>query len=163
MTEEKVFIKDDKAKFICPKCKKVTIEDVSQFRDIEVVVRIKHGCTCGHSYNVLLERRKFYRKNVNLTGTFCYMNDRNKIAMLIKDVSRGGLKMIVSHPGNFKEGDKLFVEFHLDDKHKTLIQKEVIIRNRYNNRTIGVEFTSRDMKNPYDKAYDIALGFYTYK
>lgn len=162
--QEKVFVKNDKATFVCPKCKKTTVEDVSLLIQCDVAVRIKHGCTCGHVYDVLLERRKFYRKPVKLPGIF-YLNptDKQKRRMTVRDISRGGVKLQLDDPIQLSISDTISIEFRLDDKHKTLIKKEVIIRNSYGNQVYGAEFFSRDLKNPYDKAYDMAIGFYTYR
>ncbi len=99
--------------------------------------------------------------------------------MTVLDVSRSGLRLEISHVQlKMKEhdvsgitdeqatlehkiqkpvdeinvGDKLLVEFRLDDTKKTLIKKEVIIR-WMKTPYIGVEFSSQSLN-------DGSLGFY---
>jgi len=163
MTEKtkKVFINNDNmATFVCPKCKKQTTADVSEYKDINKAVRIQHKCSCGHSQTVLLERRKFYRKNVNISGTYVLPQEGIRRPMTIKDLSRSGLKLELTGE-RVKVGDRLSVVFNLDNPQKTLIKKEVIVKTA-SGCIIGTEFCSRDPNNAIDKAYDTAIGFYTF-
>ena len=99
--------------------------------------------------------------------------------MTVLDVSRAGLKLELSHVhlkvkehdvttvtgekatfdhkvkkpvDEINVGDKLLVEFRLDDTKKTLIKKEVIIR-WMKMPYVGVQFSSKAL-------FDGALGFY---
>lgn len=77
--------------------------------------------------------------------------------MTVMDVSRAGLRIKVDVMPNFKIGTTFTVEFRLDDKSKTLIRKDVIVRNM-SDYSICAEFCSIGLSDPYDKA----LGFYLF-
>jgi hypothetical protein len=148
------------AVFECPQCKNSRSVDVSKFKKIEKEVKIKVNCPCGHSYRVVLERRRHYRKTVNLAGSYLFLipGDQAKKKMLtVTDVSRSGLKIKVSEKPDFAVGDKIFVEFHLDDNKRSLIKKETIVRT-IRQLQIGLEFSSTDSADSGDKA----LGFYLF-
>jgi hypothetical protein len=155
---QKVFVtSNNMASFMCPKCEQTRSADVSKYKDLERAVNIKVKCPCGHNYTVTLERRKQYRKEVNFSGSYTHLKLSEKGTMNVKDISRTGLKLKLNLKRDYQVGDKMMVEFHLDDMQRTLIKKEVIIRKVYEN-TYGTEFTSVDPSNAYDKA----LGFYMF-
>ena len=157
---EKVFIyKDNKAIIICPKCEKSKIIDISEELGSKYLVRLKHKCSCGYLYIVLLERRKRHRKMINLPGTYtCFIPKDQSVkgSITIQDITRAGLsfKLDESENQKFNIGDTLLLEFHLDDKSKSLIKKEAVISN-IRGPYIGVEFSSVDL-------YDRALGLYMF-
>lgn len=157
-TEKKVFMtSDNMATFVCPKCEKAKTVDVSQYKNINKAVRVKCRCTCRHTYTVLLERRKHFRKKTKLFGQYYFGSPKNRGLMTVTDISRTGLKFEVSVTPHFKIGDTLFVDFELDDSHKTLIKKEVIVRS-INGLRIGVEFRYLDP----DDYYNNKIGFYLF-
>ena len=158
---EKVFVTgNNMAVFECPQCNNAKRVDVSKYKDIRQAVRIKVKCSCGHSYIVVLERRKHFRKDVNFPGTYTqvlpdYREDKGGIT--VKDLSRAGAKIKLNVEKDFKIGDILSVEFSLDDKQRSLIKKEAVIR-KISDLYLGVEFSSVDSSNPSDKA----IGFYMF-
>ena len=158
--KEKVFIyKDNKAIIICPKCEKSKTIDVSEELGSKYLVRLKHKCSCGYLHIVLLERRKRHRKITNLPGTYSRLVSGEQAAngsMTIQDITRAGLSFKLDESANqkFNVGDKLLLEFNLDDKSTSLIKKEGIISNM-RGPYIGVEFSSVDL-------YDRALGLYMF-
>ncbi len=157
-TEKKVFINNyKKASFTCPKCDKRKTLNVSGYRNVREEVKITHRCSCGNSYTLLLERRRYRRKNVTLSGAYVWKERRRK--MIVKDISRGGVKLELKVEKDMKIGDKMFVELSLDDPKRTLIQKEVVIRN-IRERHIGVEFFSPKIITLADKKSDKALAAY---
>lgn len=157
---EKVFIsKNNTANLICPKCETSKTENISEYLNAKEPVQLKHQCRCGYLHTVLLERRERYRKTVNLSGEYDVAFSTGQSArgpMTVKDISRAGLSFLVNEDEkqNFVVGDKLLIKFHLDDNQKTLIRKEVIVRN-IRGPKIGVEFSSVDL-------YDRALGRYMF-
>jgi len=56
-------------------------------------------------------------------------------------------------------GDKLVIEFCLDDPRKTLIHKEVTIRYE-REPCIGVEFRPSEVATPFDRSNDKAIAAY---
>jgi hypothetical protein len=104
-----------------------------------------------------LEKRKKYRKETNLPGSFVHLVDGRQVGsglMTVKDVSTTGLKIQINARHNFIVGDVILVEFNLDDSHRTLIKKKVIARNIFG-QNIGTEFAPTE-------AIDKALGFYLF-
>lgn len=145
---EKVFIGDNnRATFRCPRCDKSKTTDVSRYKDIQKAVRVKCSCPCGHSYTVLLERRKHIRKNLNLVGTYVYENGQEQGRMTVLDLSRSGMKIKLNFKPNMQIGDKLLLTFNLDDAQHSQVQKEVVVRSIHDT-VLGVEFTSQEH---YDK------------
>ncbi len=158
---QKVFITDDKmATFICPECSETKAADVSKYKQINKEVRLKIKCACGFSYSVLLERRQQFRKTTAFPGKYTSLPSSGSIQqgdLTVKDISRTGLKLELKMMPGFIVGDRLSVEFRLDDKQKTMIKKEVVVK-KISNRFVGSEFCSLDPSNPSDKA----LGFYLF-
>ncbi len=163
MTLEKVFIKDDMATFVCPACGSVRRVDASRFRHIKRSVRVTRRCKCGHNHTFLLERRQFYRKAVDLPGVYVRRGETAQRPMMVKDLSRSGVKIELppDDDGELQSGERILIEFNLDNKQRTTIKKDVYVR-LVKGVVVGTEFCSRDPGNPIDKAYDLAIGFYTY-
>ena len=163
---EKVFLSDDnKAVFVCPKCKKARSVDVSQYSNLAKASKIKCKCSCGHTYTVNLETRSHYRKKTSLAGIythivssigekFCEEIERGIIT--ITDISQSGLQLKLNKKPNFEVDSKLMLEFRLKDNKKTLIKKEVIIRN-LKDLSVGAKFCTVSSKDPYDKAIRLYL------
>ncbi|MDM8522554.1 PilZ domain-containing protein [Desulfococcaceae bacterium HSG8] len=159
MTEKKLFINNDNmAVCVCPKCKETKGFNVFGYESVNEPVRITHLCGCGHSQTLLLERRKFHRKKAELPGLCTFTKEKTKRTMTVKDLSRGGLKLELNEKTDVKIGNKIFVEFCLDDEDFTLIRKKGIIKNISKNY-IGIEFYPGKPGNLYDKA----IGVYTFE
>jgi hypothetical protein len=158
---QKVFVTpSNTAVFECPECKKSRTIDVEKFKNMDKEVRIRVNCSCGHSYPVVLERRRHYRRVVNLAGTYMLLvpdGPVEKKVMRVKDLSRSGLKIRLASKPDFGRGAKLLVEFRLDDSQRSLIKKEAIVR-KISDQNIGLQFSSMDAGDP----GDTALGFYLF-
>ena len=170
------------AEIRCSKCLKIRSVDMSKYKTMDRVIRFKAKCSCGHSDTVVLNRRDKFRKQTDFFGVYTNMSsgkEGQKGEMTVLDVSRAGLRLEISHinlkvkehdvtvvtgeQATFEHkikkpvdeinvGDKLFVEFRLDDTKKTLIKKEVLIR-WMKMPYIGVEFSSKSL-------YEGSLAFY---
>jgi hypothetical protein len=152
---QKIFLSDKNTAFFeCPKCHVSKEADVSKYKKLEVSIKLKIKCKCGYVYEVLLERRKYFRKDTLLPGKFTYSSlfgeDQAGI-LTVMDISKGGLKFKMLTEPIFQKGDIIEVEFNLDNLNKTLIKKQVFVRNIKDN-FVNVEFCSFDMNNPEDKA-----------
>lgn len=159
MAEKKIYItEDNKANFLCPGCGKSKTKDVSKYKNVRKLLRVKYKCGCGHSYSVLIERRKYFRKEVNLTGGFIYGENKGVSPMIIRDMSRTGLRIEIGNPEGIKLDDKLFVEFNLDDKQQTLIREEVVVKS-IDGGILHVEFTSIEPGSHFDSA----IRFYMFR
>ena len=145
------------ATFCCPNCQKTKTVNVAQYANLDRVIKVKVKCPCGYAYTSILEKRKKYRKETNLHGTYKrIVNGKEAGGGLVKglDLSISGMKLKISGNHGFRIGDILLVEFHLDDPQRSLIKKKVIIRNIMNDE-IGTELAPTE---PADKA----LGFYLF-
>jgi hypothetical protein len=144
---------ENKAVFTCPKCTKAKTVDISNLVNEKKDIKVK--CSCGHVYSVVLERRKFYRKKTRLSGIFMLAQNRKEYSMTVTNISRLGLEFKSSESEKLKVGDRVGVEFRLDDKSRSSIKKKGIIR-RIEEMTIGIQFLDVD-------EYDKILGFYLFK
>jgi hypothetical protein len=155
---EKVYITSkEMATFVCPQCQKSKTVNVSQYANLDKIVRVKVTCPCGHAYTSILEKRKKYRKETNLPGSYFRIVDGKKIGnglMLVRDLSNTGMKLQINGEHDCAVGDVLQVEFRLDDTHRTLVTKKVIIRN-ISKPYLGTELAPTE-------AMDKALGFYLF-
>lgn len=155
---EKVYITSkEMATFVCPHCQKSKTVNVSQYANLDKIVRVKVTCPCGHAYTSILEKRKKYRKETNLPGSYLRIVDGKKIGnglMLVRDLSNTGMKLQINGEHDCAVGDVLQVEFRLDDTHRTLVTKKVIIRN-ISGPYLGTELAPTE-------AMDKALGFYLF-
>ena len=154
---QSVFVNENsKAVFTCPQCTRTKTSDVSKLLDQKKNAQIKVKCSCGHIFDVTLERRKFYRKKTILNGFFIKWNQEKKTyPMSVLNLSRSGLEFKTSISHTLNAGDYLMVEFRLDDKNKSLIKKKIVIK-RIEKNNVGAEFCSQD-------EYDKVLGFYLFR
>jgi predicted RNA-binding Zn-ribbon protein involved in translation (DUF1610 family) len=153
---EKVFItSNNTATFVCPQCGNVTTANVAKFAAIDKRITVKARCNCGHHFTVSLEKRRQYRKATDLPGNYYHQRnngDVDKGIMRVVDVSSTGLKLKLNVERHFAVGDRLRVEFHLDDKRRTFFDKQVIVRNVRQN-LVGTAFAPGEAEDP-------NLGFY---
>ncbi|MCP4117991.1 MAG: PilZ domain-containing protein [Desulfobacteraceae bacterium] len=137
--------KNQMATFTCPQCGQIRQMDVSAYMNIKKRVRLKYRCLCKHSFSVILERRKYFRKEVKLVGSV--IQKKIKFPFMISNISRYGLKMTMLHKTDLKIGDQLRIGFTLDDKNRSEVFKNVIVKD-LQHKDVGVEFLS---KEHYDK------------
>jgi len=157
MTEKVYITSKQMATFICPKCQKSKTVNVSKYASLDKIVKVKVTCPCGYGYTSILEKRKKYRKETNLVGSYVLMVDGRQAGgglMTVKDLSTSGLKIKINEAHNCTIGDVLSIEFYLDDSHRTLIKKKVLVRNIVG-PNVGTEFAPTE-------AIDKALGFYLF-
>ena len=159
MVEQAFIAQDNTTKLICPQCGASKTENVSAYLNANKAVELTHKCRCGFLHTVLLERRQRLRKTVKLSGEYegPLATDRLTTGpMIVKDISRAGLNFQINaeEKPDVVVGDRLLLTFHLDDNQKTLIRKEVSVRNIRGSH-VGAEFRSVDL-------YDRALGRYMF-
>jgi RNase P subunit RPR2 len=160
--EQKVFIsRSNTVTFTCPACnfpRQVSLED---HKELEQAVRVTVTCTqCGHRYRASIERRRQYRKSVNFPGMYTHLVNGKPLSrgyLKVVDLSRTGLKIKLNEPKTFAPGERLLIEFHLDDAAHSLVKKQVEVKKTFDD-VIGVAFTSVHVSDPSDRA----LGFYLF-
>lgn len=154
--DQNVFIsKNNTATFRCPQCGKTKTTDVSRYATIDKKITVNCTCVCGHQFRCRLEKRKQYRKGANLPGKFTLAGQSGPDdtgVVTVVDISMTGMKLKLSAARDFPIGAKLLVEFRLDDRKQTPMEKRVIVRN-VSGTYVGVSFSPNDLDDP-------ALGFY---
>ncbi|NLA76199.1 MAG: PilZ domain-containing protein [Deltaproteobacteria bacterium] len=160
-TIQKIYLSDQNtALFECPKCHISKDSDVSKYKDLEISIKLKVKCRCGNVYEVILERRKQFRKETHLPGKFSYASltgeEQNGI-MTILDLSKGGLRFKMLSEPRFQKNEIIEVEFNLDNSSRTFIQKQVFVRN-IKGVIVNVKFCSFDPNDSGDKA----IAFYLF-
>lgn len=134
---------NNQAVFTCPQCGKSKAMDASPHMGKGAIVRIKCTCPCGHTASFALERRKYNRKRVQLSGMILFGDGSSPKEVTVVNISQKGLK--VKHNANFpiRLGRKFFVGFNMDDADNTFVRREVVVKKVYNN-SFGAEFVSDD-------------------
>lgn len=148
----------NKATIICPACGNATFADVSKYASSLHRITINCRCKCKHQFKVTIERRHHYRKETNLPGTFSWRlpnGEFEKGRMRVINISFSGLMLQLNIAHKFDVGESLQVSFHLDDKHNSLYEKEVIICH-VNQNLVGGAFVR-------DQDEDPILGYYLKK
>jgi hypothetical protein len=95
---------------------------------------------------VLLERRRHFRKSVNLVGMFFFQGSKgNPIKGLIKirNISQSGIQFSINSMPEFEVGDKLTIEFTLDDEEHSLVREAGIVQ-RIRSNIVGLDFNTTD-------------------
>ena len=152
MTATFIVNDDNRAMIVCPECKRTIDHDVSQFMGINMSIKLKARCRkCNHHFSFKLQRRKFFRKEVNLSGICIFGKGNSRIPITVVDMSQGGLKLKMNRYHDFKSGDMAILEFQLDDKNDSLIRRDICIRS-IKDIFLSVQFNSSEH---YDK-----LGLY---
>lgn len=143
----KVFIFNNTATFICPKCENVKTINARQFKKTQKKVSVTCKCPCGHSFRAFLERRNYLRKEITLPGIYSrYINGEEveKGQIVVTDLSRSGLKFKPHVQPGFQVGDNLFIVFNLNDRDKSLIKKKAVIINMSKEMHVGLEFYQKE-------------------
>lgn len=148
---DRAFVREDNSTtLVCPKCRTAKDISVQQFRDKQHHVNVR--CKCGYSFKVQLEFRRHFRKATSLSSTYKVKPPTGSGIATVVNLSVSGACFEVRGHHDFKIGQKGELVFTLDDKKKTVLFKNVIIRSINNNR-IGCEFVD-------DRAFSKELGFY---
>lgn len=156
MDLQKVYMNESNMGIIvCPSCQNGKTVDLSKYKDIKQAVRVKVKCPCGHVYHVMVERRRHYRKETEISGAYIFGPNADKGRMVVKDISRYGIKFETEMPPKINVDDIARVEFTLDDSHETFIQKDVVVK-LISGRSIGAEFLSVNDVDLEDRR----IGFY---
>ncbi len=159
MKDMKVFITSEgQATFVCPECERSRTVAVAENEKLARAARVRVKCPCGHQYPVTLERRQFFRKAVNLSGSFFQTVNGRHVdggTMAVVDLSRTGMRLRLNEKRPLRIGDTLLVEFHLDDRQHSLIRRESVVR-RIDGSDLGAEFIAAAATD----ANSRAIGFY---
>jgi len=149
---EKVFVNPEgQATVVCGSCNTPKVFDVRHLMNRPHYLKVK--CYCGNAFMVKLDFRQSYRKETQLPGNFTMLPPSTERGPgIVLDLSLTGLRFQLIAVHKLKIGQQGYVEFHLDNKKKTHIRKEFIIR-KINGNQLGLQFTE-------GKAFEKELGFY---
>lgn len=153
MEAKKVLVKkSDETIICCPLCQQVKNVSVGQYRkNRQRDLRVK--CSCGHLFCLCLEYRQQPRKHVKLLGKFTNITrHRNSQAIIVGNISAGGIGFRPFGRHGVKKDDLLQVEFTLNDFKKTDIEaiaKVSVTTSDY----VGCKFNATEN-------FKISLGFY---
>ncbi|MCG8473246.1 MAG: PilZ domain-containing protein [Desulfobacterales bacterium] len=137
---EKIFLGDStSATFVCPKCERSRTSDISRILTAKARIKIKCTCKCGHVFPVFIERRKYFRKTLDLSGVIYSSAGDRKYIMAVKDLSQSGCRIKINTSFPFALEDVVQVEFNLDDNDRSFVSKEAVIRS-INGPLLGLEF-----------------------
>ncbi len=134
----------------CPQCNKTDIVNVEHYLHIHRPITV--NCPCGHRFAVILEGRKFYRKDAGLPGTYTSLETSQTGRLVIETLSFSGIGFRTLTPHVIHIDDMLQLAFILDDAQRTSMDKRAIVR-WVHGQHIGAEFSDI-------KAYDKTLGAY---
>jgi hypothetical protein len=135
---EKIYVgHTNKATIICPKCGFKKNKIVFKFKDTHK--RLKAKCKCGEVFRFTLDFRKYYRKNVQLTGKYYVQGKDEKEAILIEDISKTGINFTTLKPHNLSKDDLIELKFALDNTMRMEVRTRVKILWIID-RTVGAQF-----------------------
>jgi hypothetical protein len=155
MTQKVFLSSQNTAKFICNACNRQYELNMSQYLNSPNTAKLKLKCKCGYAWTATLEKRRYYRKRIQLRGTYKYQITGRAVSegvMTVLDISRTGIKIKINGEHTLKDGDWIEVEFRLDNSVRTLINRMVNIKN-VSGEYIGASF--REIKH-----FDPVIGFY---
>ncbi len=132
MTARKIFLLATKPTFlVCDQCGRSRQIEKDQIKSTNTLVKVR--CKCGHTFNVMFEFRQQYRKTTCLFGR-CHKIGQEHLSceIVVVNVSKAGLGfnlepecVEIQFP---TMGDVLRVSFRLDNKTRTAISANVVIR-----------------------------------
>jgi hypothetical protein len=132
----------------CPKCGKTRHIDITKYLNMDKALNFKATCKCKHVFPVTIERRQHIRKQVNLKGTL--VHGSHQYPVKIVDISKLGMRFMTERSQSIMEGERLIVEFVLDDQLRSEVSKEIVVRKK-SGTTIGCEFLSDDHYDAFGK------------
>ena len=119
---------------VCPKCSEVQNRQTQVYKDKDTKWPVKIHCTCGNTYNVIVEKRKFCRKETRFDGTYSTASTPdNWWKMIVKNISVQGCGFDTPNQTLLNADEEIRIEFKLDDDKNSLIRERAIIHFRYKN------------------------------
>ncbi|MGW8193866.1 MAG: PilZ domain-containing protein [Desulforhopalus sp.] len=150
---QRSFVTDNnETRIVCPACGMAKTLSVEKFKNQKHNLKIK--CRCSYIFHVQLEFRRHRRKQTELDGVYVGKQQSSTAGGKVKvlNLSLSGAYFEVKGIHDLRVGQRGELIFTLDDRKKTSLTKEVIIRSVNKNR-IGVAFVE-------DRAFQKELGFY---
>ncbi len=152
----KLFLESDNTVVIsCSQCNKTKNLDAKRIKG----TRIKAKCSCGHISTFQLEKRRHYRKETDLRGSYRVMpsgtTPPDSGMMTVVNLSRNGVRLKFNTFPALNIGDVVSIQFNLDDRNHSLVNRDVVVQN-VDGPYVGARFhRSSNMDN--------VIGFYLFK
>ena len=159
VARQRVFSREDGLVLLtCPHCGLQESVTTARFEMLGNAVTVR--CACRKQFAAVLEKRRSQRKAVQLEGYFTTAGEfgpgdaKGNVwgPMVVKNLSKTGLRFYSSRVSLIDPGDLLMVRFNLDNSNKALIHKKAQVISIQKNE-VGCRFEGAD-------EYDITLGFY---
>lgn len=147
MKVQKVFISGkEEVPIVCHNCGSHKSISTSSIRELGKTFKVK--CRCGFSFSVVFEIRGHYRKPTDLLGTYNKVNPSDfGCNITVLNLSKTGVGFVIDsregHCLDILPGDRIKLQFTLDDRERTIIQSFVLVRNISEGR-VGAEFERLD-------------------
>ena len=136
----KVYVQDhERALLVCPACGLTHELDAAKYRNQSHALTAR--CRCRNTLRISLEFRSQARKQVRLEGSFRSLNQASSASgsMAICNLSRAGIGFSVLSGIEPQVGEKLHLEFQLDDRKASKIIKKGVVKS-VNSHIIGCAF-----------------------
>ncbi|MFH1148345.1 MAG: PilZ domain-containing protein [Pseudomonadota bacterium] len=135
---------------LCPFCNANALESAKSF---PIHKPISINCSCGKSYEVVIEYRKAFRKKTSLPAIYWKLDPKDVFHNgTIHDLTLEGCNLLVSENNALHQGDRIKLLFKLDNSKRTKVEREAVIR-RISENNMGCEFVGNAVLDP-------ELGFY---
>ena len=137
-----VFVRDpEKAQFTCDQCQRnIKLDPVQLEADAPP---LSVTCACGALMHVDADGRKYPRHSTRLSGRYTQPEQGKSGAIVVEDISFGGLRFVTSLPHQIAHGDRLDIQFTLDDEDKSIITEPIEVRY-VNQNAIGAQFANAE-------------------
>lgn len=150
----KLFVHDKpSALLVCPVCGFVRELDVSKYPHLGGKT-VNARCRCNSVLSISFDFRNQIRRQVMLDGSFTILEpgmDDTSGSITIHNISKKGIGFSVLGGYEPMVGQRVHLEFHLDDRKHSLVEKDCIVRS-VRGDVVGCEFENDDLGT--------ALGFY---
>jgi Tfp pilus assembly protein PilZ len=147
----KVYVdENNRALIICPKCGFEKNVGATNIRTKANIANIE--CKCGETFQTALEYRKYYRKEVRLSGDYIVQEKGERGEAIIRELSLSGIRFESMRPHKISVNDILEMKFNLDNPLRSEIRKlaKVIW---VKDRIVGLNFSEKELQ-------DQVLAFY---
>ncbi len=143
--EQKIIIDNlDTALLACPQCKQTKTLQLSKYKLVKPLTRLKYKCNCNHIFIVILEKKSRKQHETCLAGTFISKgNIRCSGKMVIKKLNNNGVTLKTNIEQKILPGLFLMLEFVLDDAKQSIVKKQVRVLAK-NGKYLTAEFTSKE-------------------
>jgi hypothetical protein len=134
----------DTARLTCPECRRTKLLQLSEYKLMKRITRVRFTCSCGHVYFAALEKKSGLEKETHLAGTFVSRGSiRCAGKMVVKRLNSAGLTLRTNLEQRLPAGITLLLEFVLDDAKQSVVKKEVKILAK-NGKYLTAEFIEKD-------------------